>query len=239
MTGIVLSIKDVGDYDRRVVLITKEKGKIAAFARGARKTNSPFLAACQPFAYGKFSIYPGKNAYSINQVEIEEYFQDIKTDLDTLFLATYFCELTEYFTMENVDGLEMMKLLYVSLKALQKESLNNELVRRVFEVKAFSIGGYMPETRICIQCGKNEQISFFHAGGGGCVCADCQKNMTACIPMEETTRYTLQYIIYQPPEKVFNFKVSNNVQKELSEITESYRKIHIDGSFKSLDFLTF
>ena len=144
VTGIILKQSPVGEYDRHISLLTKERGKLSAFARGARKPGSRLAAATNPFAFGAFKLYEGKNSYTLTEAEIQNYFEDLREDYIGACYGLYFAEVTDHYTRENNDEREMMKLLYQSLRALCAKSLPNSLVRCVFECKAIAVNGEFP-----------------------------------------------------------------------------------------------
>ncbi len=123
--GMVLSAATIGEYDKRIVLLTKERGRISAFARGARRPKSPLSAATEPFTFGEFYIYKGKDSYVIEQVEAKNYFPELRKDLDDLYMGLYFCEVASYFTREGMQAKEELNLLYLSLRALLPPSKEN------------------------------------------------------------------------------------------------------------------
>ena len=141
VTGLILKAEPFGEYDRRVVMVTRERGKIAAFAKGARRQGSRLLASTNPFCFGEFRLYEGRTSYSISEASIQNYFAPLREDFENACYGMYFLEVMDYYTRENNDEKEMLKLLYQSLRALCHKNLDNRLVRYIFEIKALALNG--------------------------------------------------------------------------------------------------
>jgi len=144
VTGMILKQSPMGEYDRRVCILTKERGKISAFAKGARKPGSRLAAATNLFAFGSFKIYSGRSSYTMTDAEIGNYFEELMTDYVGAYYGMYFTEVADYYTRENNDEREMLKLLYQSLRALTAQSLPNELVKCIYELRAITVNGEFP-----------------------------------------------------------------------------------------------
>ena len=101
-TGIVLMSSAVGDYDKRIVLLTRDLGRITCFARGARRQNSALLASTNPFAFGEFEMFAGRDSYTIVKTNVKEYFRELSIDPDLASYGFYFLEIANYYTRENI-----------------------------------------------------------------------------------------------------------------------------------------
>ena len=144
VTGIILKQTPIGEYDRRICLLTKERGKISAFVRGSRKPGSRLSSVTNPFSFGIFKLYEGKSSYNVAEADIQNYFEDLRTDYIGAYYGMYFAEIADYYTRENSDDREMMKLFYQSLRALSVPSLPRELVRYIYEIKSIVVNGEFP-----------------------------------------------------------------------------------------------
>ena len=92
LTGIVLKASPVGDNDRRLVILTRERGKITAFARGAKRPGSQLMGVTRPFVFGTFKLYEGRDAYNLQGADVLNYFAEIPLDMEAACYGSYFLE---------------------------------------------------------------------------------------------------------------------------------------------------
>ena len=236
LTGMVLTSMPVGEYDRRIVILTRERGKITGFVRGARRPKSSMVASTNPFCFGEFEVYEGRTAYTVVKATISNYFQEISTDLVKTYYGCYFLELAEYFTMENGEGSNQLKLLYQTLRALSVKSLPIRLVRCIYEIKTLVYYGVYPDFFTCIKCGAKENMVWFYKSRRGCICEKCHPPAEA-VRLEDSTFYALQYIVSSPIEKLYTFTVKETVLIQLEQMAAYCMGIAADKKFKSLSFI--
>ena len=208
VTGFILSSMPVGDYDRRVVILSRELGKIAAFAKGARRPNSHLIGVTRPFIFGTFEVYRGRDSYTIQKANVTNYFEELVSDLDGVLYGYYFAELAEYYSRENLDAADMINLLYEC-----------------------------PDFFSCAGCGSEKELQLYSYKENGMYCVECAASSGDGIVLQSSTLYTLQYIITAPLTKLFNFVVKADVLNELKKVVNRIEFITFDKHFKSKEML--
>lgn len=209
--GIVIKTGNIGEYDKRLVVLTEDRGKITIFARGVRRQNSKNLAAANPMIFGTIKAFPGKDAYSLLDFSVENYFEKLRTDFELSCLGMYFLEIADYYSRENNDDLDMLKLLYVSLKILEKiaegkSQLSNRLIKAIYEIKAISVNGEFP-------------------------------GVDPRLELSESAAYAVSFIDKTRIEKLYSFDLKDEVLSELEKAADYYTNKFLNHSFKSLEIL--
>ena len=240
-TGMILTASPMKEFDKRVEVLTKERGRISAFARGARRLNSTLSACTVPFTFGKFTFYEGRNAYNLVSGDIETYFEEITTDYDALCYASYFTELGQDLSREGIEAAEELLLMYITMRALQNRRISFELIRVIFEMRLMLTEGEGLELFRCLHCGK-EEVHSVYLSEGGLICRECaakDKKLSKEYPivLSADAKYTLQYILTSTPEKLYAFTVTDSVLNELKRFMKSYLARHLPHKFKTLDFI--
>ena len=233
VTGMVLTSMSVGDYDKRITILTRERGKITAFARGAKRPNSQLLAGTNPFCFGEFEVFEGKSAYTLSKTIISNYFRELTMDPEAAYMGMYFLEFAEYYCQENADEKEMLKLLYQSLRALSNPNYDRRLVRAVFELRAMTINGEGPTVYQCIHCRTKENLSVFSIPRGGVFCKKCAGEVGG-IEIGPSLLYTLQYVVASPIGKLYSFALKEEVLLEFTKLMKQYMDHYVHHTFKSL-----
>ena len=233
VTGMVLAQTSIGEYDRRVVILSKERGKIAAFARGARRPNSALVGVTSPFSFGQFTVYEGRTSYTLVSASISNYFEELRTDVEGAYYGFYFMDLANYYAREANDETLLLKLLYQTFRALVNTRIPNQLIRYIYELKVISINGEGPQVFACMHCHTKEDLCFFSVKRGGIFCRTCAKEVQGMY-ISDSTRYTMQYIISTPVARLYSFTVSEEVLRELKMIMKEYMAYYVHHDFKSL-----
>jgi DNA repair protein RecO (recombination protein O) len=177
LTAIVLRTVDTGEADRVVTLLTRERGKVAAFARGARASRRRFGGSLEPFTLVSAEVRErsASELLGLESVTPLEAFGGIRADLARIACAGYAAELSRELVRDHEPHEDLFDLLAAYLALLDRAPARPAGLR-AFELGALRAAGLAPRLDACARCGRpppSAAVARFDPGQGGVLCEAC------------------------------------------------------------------
>lgn len=233
--GLVVRQVNYKDNDQILTVLTKEHGLMTLKARGVRSRSSRLKGACQLLAYSEFTVFENRGFHTIDEANAIQMFPELRTDIELLSLASYFAQVAEVLSQEDMPNPELLSLTLNALYALCRRFCTPELVKAAFELRAACLGGYTPELSGCAVCGDPEPDRFDVRGGILC-CASCSAGEGLRLPVSPGSLAAMRYLVSCDAKRLFSFRLEGRAVKELCDLAETYLQTQLERGFYTLDF---
>lgn len=161
-SGIVLSHRDIRDFDRVVTIFTDRYGKLDAVARGVRKITSKLAGHLEPLSYSSFMFAVGRSFDVLASSVKLSSFRLPHSDLFGFALANYFFECVNRLTRPKQPDQRVFRLCVAYLQELEQErtamdapSFQRLLATEYFLWQLLDAVGFAPSLDHCVVCRKS------------------------------------------------------------------------------------
>ena len=219
-----------------ITVITRDLGVITAFVRGVKSLKSRRSPATSLLAFSSFSLELKGDTYTVTEASVNKMFFGAGTDIITLTVAQYFCELCNVMRPVERESEEFLRLILNSLHFLTENKRSAELIKAITELRVAVIAGYAPNLVACDGCGRFEDaVMYFKLDDGTLYCNDCRKEN--CVSITLTVLQAMRHIVYSKFEQLYSFEIPDEAAKELSKLAERYVTYQTEHKFTTLEFL--
>ena len=254
--GVVVRVRDYGDHDRYLSVLTADAGRITMLSKGGHSLKGPQTAISQLYTYANFEYYRRGDFNILKGGSAYQHFYALSMDIDRLNLAAYLCDLACELTDEGEPAPEMLRLLLNSLYAISKELYSQEIIKGAFELRAMAMSGYAPDLGACSVCGRDcDEHFYLHVMNGSLFCSECfgakgkeVKKFTetsyddirqseTVIGLTPAVSAALRYVLSAPLERLFAFGLEDTTDvDDFAHATQTYVLSHLERGFDSLNF---
>ncbi|HEX5322770.1 MAG TPA: DNA repair protein RecO [Capsulimonadaceae bacterium] len=248
-TAIVLRRLHFGETDNILTLYTRERGRISAIAKGARKPISRLSGATEALTCVRFGLATGNSMDIVTQAEVKESFPLLRHDLQRLAHGMYFAELLSHSVADEDPNPYLFDLLMSGLFLLQRVT-PPESGARWFELILLRDLGYAPQLEECVYCQtplpadqSGDSLFALSNSQGGALCPihahpDTYEDHSA---LSHSALSYLQALSAIPMEQVSAVPSVPapvvKAQDQARMALRRYIRCHLERDLKSLDFL--
>lgn len=239
-SGLILKTKDYKETSKLVTLLSPNRGRISALAKGVNKPKSKMRGIIQPFVHGEFQLYAGKSLHTITQGKVNQYFSFIRKDLDAMYKGAYILEVLEKVSIEEKN--ESLFSLGVSSLHLLEILKNSNVVLPFFQVNILKNLGFLPYVNECINGHSLGNCMGFDLIEGGTLCEDCLKSKEkyrgdGVLRLQKGSYKALVFLLDATIKDLNKLKLSISQHKELWHLLNLFIETQAGIKLKSKRFL--
>lgn len=222
-----------------VSCFSKDFGKVKGIVKGVRQASERRTALFELFSHVEIIFYEKlrSDLHLITDAFLIESFEAVKTKLEAISYASYFCELTDELTevFDPHPGIfEALKFVYRFLP-----SLSGERVARLFEIKLFNEIGWLPYLERCLHCSDSHfENGFFSARQGAIICPRCRSQYSDALPISSEALKLMRFYVAHDMELSIRQGMSPKTEKELQLHMSRFLQERHTKPLKSLQFMS-
>ncbi len=231
---IIREFNGVGEADRFITVLTRQKGVVRAAVRGARRIKSRSGPATGLLMFSRLRLIKGRDMYIVEDAQPIETFFGLREDIAKTALAQYFCELSNALCPADEQAEEELLLLLLALRHLEKGTRPLPLLKAVVEWRLLAEAGYMADIAGCAACGNPDGDRVFLPLDGQFYCPAHAPQ--SGIHVSAGALAAIRHSITCPPDKCFAFSLRDASLAVFGDAAERFMKAQLGRSFKTLDF---
>lgn len=142
--AIVLARTDFGEADRILTALTPDQGKLRLLAKGVRRVKSKLAGGIELFSVSDISYLKGRGEIgTLVSSQLVEHYGNIVQNLDRVQRGYALIKQLHRATEDDVEP-EYFQLLQEAFKALNDQSISEELIQLWFTAQLLRMGGHTP-----------------------------------------------------------------------------------------------
>ena len=237
--AIVLRRLDYGDADRILTLLTREHGKLAAIAKGARRSKARNGSSLDLFGRSRMMLAKGRNLDVVAQVERRGDVRHIAGDLRRTAYAGLVSEIADKVLEDRHPVDDVFELVAGTLDRLNDVNRSARVDAAWFVMRMLDVLGYQPQLFDCAGCSQPlpEVDAWFSPLLGGVLCSRCGAHDQAGSPVSVNSLKVLRVMASDQGELFDRLRLPAPVLEQVEQALQAQLEYHLDRRLKSIEFI--
>jgi len=238
ISAIVLKRRDIGEADRLLTVLARERGKLTLLAKGVRKPASRKAGHIEPFTHVELLVARGASLDLVTQAETITAHRQLREDLWRSALAYYIVELVDAVTQEADPNALVFDLLLETLNRID-QGARPSLALQYGELHLLGLAGFQPQLFHCVECNQllKPETNYFSLARGGALCPTHGAPGPDMAELSLPVLKVLRFMQSRSWEQVAQLQLGPEISQQVEALLVHYIVFHLERNLRSAAFI--